>query len=253
MLANADGYGKRFKSENRTVGHICADVGCPWRLRGDKTGVGCRRWNRVPLAACPPVLSPIQSVTVMKLPTPHRKLVKHFDEEGQGHELTFSCYQRLPLLKDDHRCQQLATAIDRAVGRHGFSLLAFVFMPEHVHLIVYAEEPTARIADLLFAIKRPVSYRIKQDLIASNNPLLEKLTIRERPGKTSFRFWQEGPGYDRNIHDQKTLDKMIDYVHRNPVRRELVDHPGDWKWSSWRQYEEESNAGSDVPRINILT
>lgn len=126
-------------------------------------------------------------------------------------------------------------------------------MPEHVHLIVLPENPSARVADLLFAIKRPVSYRIKQDLVDAKDPLLEKLTIRERPGKSAFRFWQEGPGYDRNILDRPTLEKMIDYVHLNPVRRGLVDHPRDWKWSSWRQYVGEvDESDSGLPRIDPL-
>ena len=29
--------------------------------------------------------------------------------------------------------------MDRAVGRHDFRLIAFVFMPEHVHLLVYRQ------------------------------------------------------------------------------------------------------------------
>ncbi len=190
----------------------------------------------------------------MNPPTAHRKQVKHYDDPGQGHELTFSCYKRLPLLDDEHRCQELSVAVDRAVRRHGFSLLAFVFMPEHVHLIVLPEEPTARISDLLFAIKRPVSYRIKQDLLARESPRLKQLTIRERPGKTAFRFWQEGPGYDRNIVDQGSLSKMIDYVHLNPVRRGLVDHPAEWKWSSWRHYEGVSKTtDADLPKIHALS
>ena len=126
-------------------------------------------------------------------------------------------------------------------------------MPEHVHLIVFPEEPTARISGLLCAIKRPTSYRIKQDIFASKDPLLEKLTIRERPGKTTFRFWQEGSGYDRNVLDHQSLRRMINYVHLNPVRRGLVDHPREWKWSSWQHYEEESNTvDANLPNINVL-
>ena len=187
------------------------------------------------------------------LPAEHRKKVKHYDQPDQGHELTFSCYKRLPLLQDDHRCQQLAVAVERATCLHGFSLTAFVFMPEHVHLVVFPERPTTRVSDLLYAIKRPVSYRIKQDLIASNDPLLDELTIRERPGKTTFRFWQEGSGYDRNILKHESLRKMIHYVHLNPVRRGLVEHPAKWKWSSWRHYEGESvSTDIDLPSMNVL-
>jgi len=71
--------------------------------------------------------------------TPHRKRVRHYDLPGHGHELTFSCIRRLPLLDNDDRCDLLARAIDRACDRHNWRLAAFVFMPEHVHLLGYPD------------------------------------------------------------------------------------------------------------------
>jgi putative transposase len=171
------------------------------------------------------------------VPATHRKLVRHFDEPGQAHELTFSCYRRLPLLDTDERRALLSRCIDSALSGHGFELIAFVFMPEHVHLIVWPVGDST-ISKLLFALKRPFSYRVKMRLEARQDPLLEGLTIRERPGKTSFRFWQEGGGYDRNIHNGKTLRQAIEYVHNNPVRRGLCPSPGDYRWSSWKYYFE---------------
>jgi putative transposase len=29
---------------------------------------------------------------------------------------------------------------------------------------------------------------------------------------------------------------MIDYIHHNPVRRDLCEHATDWEWSSARWY-----------------
>jgi len=68
----------------------------------------------------------------MPLPKPHRKRVRHFDDYGELHELTFSCYQRQPILDDDWRREQLSIAIDRALDNHDWRLAAFVYMPEHV-------------------------------------------------------------------------------------------------------------------------
>ena len=51
-------------------------------------------------------------------------------------------------------------------------------------------------------------------------------------GKTVFRFWQPGGGYDRNIKDEATLKKMIEYIHNNPVRKAFVEDSTKWKWSS---------------------
>ena len=117
---------------------------------------------------------------------------------------------------------------------HHWRLAAFVYMPEHVHLLVYPVATDLKIEKLLFAVKRPFSYRVKVRLREAEDPLVEQLTIRQRPGKTTFRFWQEGPGYDRNIRTEKVLHATIDYIHMNPVRRGLVQRAVDYRWSSAR-------------------
>lgn len=169
---------------------------------------------------------------------PHRKQVRHFHEPGHFHELTFSCFHRLPLLTDDSWCQLLSESIDRAIVQQGFHLVAFVYMPEHVHLLVFPTEPNTQVNRLLFAMKRPFSYRIKRDLEQTSSPLLQQLTVSERPGKRAFRFWQEGPGYDRNLVSLAAVTRAIEYIHNNPVRRGLSSTPAHWKWSSWKYYHE---------------
>ena len=172
----------------------------------------------------------------MNSPPGHRKTVRHYHDPGHVHELTFSCYRRWPLLTNDVWRGMLAESINRAMAGHGYRLAAFVFMPEHVHLMVYPLSEADTIDALLKAIKRPFSYRIKQLLIQSRSRLLERLTIRQRPGVMTCRYWQEGPGYDRNLIRRSTILADIDYLHHNPVRRGLVQKAVDWKWSSARYY-----------------
>ncbi|HEX4130717.1 MAG TPA: hypothetical protein VHZ24_11800 [Pirellulales bacterium] len=82
---------------------------------------------------------------------------------------------------------------------------------------------------------------------------MKQLTIPERPGKDAFRFWQEGGGYDRNLTTSKAAYSVIDYLHLNPVRRGLVEHPRQWKWSSFRYYESDGmHVEPDTPRIDPL-
>ena len=171
---------------------------------------------------------------------PHRKRVRHYNDPGDLHELTFSCYKRMPLLTNDLWREMLGLAIDRALIGHGYQLAAFVYMPEHVHLIVYPLAEADGIDKLLKAIKRPYSYRIKKLLIAEHSPLLARLTIRQRPGVETFRYWQEGPGYDRNLTNTKTVLAAVDYVHLNPVRRGLCRSATEWRWSSARHYVEDA-------------
>ena len=50
--------------------------------------------------------------------------------------------------------------------------------------------------------------------------------------KPKRRFWQDGPGYDKNLYVRDTILEHIDYMHNNPVRKGLVEVAEDWYWSS---------------------
>ncbi|WP_154932047.1 REP-associated tyrosine transposase [Gimesia maris] len=185
--------------------------------------------------------------------TRNRKRVRHFHELGDCHELTFSCYQNRSLLVCDLWKQMLCQSIERALRRYQFGLIAFVIMPNHVYLLVYPQQQECKIDRFLFAVKRPFTYRIKQLLQETQDRLLDDLTIRDRPGNTVFRFWQEGPGYDRNLSSLKAVEASIDYIHMNPVRKKLVDQSRDWKWSSARWYESEGElVDSALPELSGL-
>jgi putative transposase len=181
----------------------------------------------------------------------HRKTVRHYHEPGHLHELTFSCYRRLPLLTNDSWQFELARSIDRAGEAAQIDLLAFVFMPEHVHLLVQSQVPTAAISSYLAKIKRPFSTWVKGKL-RPESPLMERLVVRERPGKVAFRFWQEGPGFDRNLFSAIAIRASIEYIHNNPVKRGLCRAPTDWKWSSARHYLLTSPSHADLPAIGTL-
>ena len=45
-----------------------------------------------------------------------------------------------------------------------------------------------------------------------------------------------GSYYDRNVRDELEFIEKLQYIHRNPVRRGLVNEPAEWKWSSFRHY-----------------
>jgi len=164
----------------------------------------------------------------------HRKKLHHINLPGHAHELTFSCYRRLPLLSRELPCRWMVNALQTARARHRYSLLAFVIMPEHVHMIVYPHNADHDMAWFLKSIKQSVSRRAYAWLAKHDRLWLERLTI---PVEGTFRFWQAGGGYDRNIDRHSTLIRMIEYIHNNPVRRGLVENAVDWLWSSASWYE----------------
>ncbi len=107
-------------------------------------------------------------------------------------------------------------------------------MPEHVHILIWPAKEVYSISAILKAIKQSVSRRAVAWL-KSNNPegLIWLATGRkDKP----YQFWQDGGGYDRNIRNAKTLRAVFSYIHRNPVKRRLVNCPEDWPWSSARDW-----------------
>lgn len=142
----------------------------------------------------------------------------------------------MSLLTNDDWRRRLSRCVEAACTEMSFELVAFVYMPEHVHLLVYPVLPDPDVGRYLARLKQPYSKEIKGRLIESGAPLLKRLTVRERPGKFCFRFWQEGPGFDRNIFSPDALEASIDYMHNNPVKRGLCQKATDWKWSSARYY-----------------
>ncbi len=186
----------------------------------------------------------------------HRKTVKRFHQPGDCHQLTFSCYRPIPLLANDQWPQLLAESLDLAVDGQSCRLIASVFMPDHVHILIQPTSHDVRIDLFLKALKARFCRRIKRLLEAVGSPLLERLTVLERPGTHRFRFCQEGGGYDRNLRSVNAVEAAIASIHENPVRRHLCERSADWRWSSAGHYEQDGQGASRLevrPTIDGLT
>jgi putative transposase len=181
-------------------------------------------------------IGPRKHVFAMESSMPHRKRCKTYNIPGDAHELTFSCFHRLPLLGRDRTRRWFLEALDQARQRHDFALWAYVIMPEHVHIILWPRQPSYEIRLLRTAVKVPVQRKALAFLRQQAPDFLQRLRDEQPNGDVHYRFWQRGGGYDRNIHDPGTLRTMMEYIHNNPVRRGLVRDPIDWPWSSARFY-----------------
>jgi putative transposase len=180
-----------------------------------------------------------------------RKTRRSYNISGHARELIFSCYQRMPLLAADRTRQWLMEALGAARTRQGFELWAYVFMPEHAHILLLPLSEAAQIAPILRGIKQPVARRATNYLRANKPEWLERLAVRRTSGRVEHRFWQQGGGYDRNITTPKAARAAIDYIHNNPVRRGLVDFATDWRWSSARWYAGLDNAMLEIDQPDL--
>ena len=158
----------------------------------------------------------------------HRKTLKRFEIKEQPRFLTCSCYQRLPLFMNDAIKDAFVDRLILVQQAFDLRILAWVIMKEHFHVIVVPGTPEPTIRQILTRIKRPFAAEVLARWRELNAPILD----RNRDSRGDLHFWQKGGGYDRNIRSPAELRKKIDYVHGNPVKRDLAARPIDWKWSS---------------------
>jgi putative transposase len=182
--------------------------------------------------------------------TPHRKRCKRFNDTGHAHFLTFSCFQRRPFLVRDRSRQWLADAVNSARERHDFHVWAYVIMPEHVHLIIFPQREVYEISDVLSSIKQSVAKRALAFVERESPAFLTQMADVNGHGEVTHRFWQRGGGYDRNLRDAHETWEKIDYVHDNPVERELCASPLEWIWSSAADH---AGARTGVIKIDLET
>lgn len=170
---------------------------------------------------------------------------KHFNDQGHAHFLTFSCYKRLWLFKDDNLYEMFVDRLKTSRDKWNFKLYAFVIMPNHVHLVVLPKGETS-ISTILYSIKKNFSFRAMNYIDLEWKQIARQL-ILSKGKRTLRRFWQEGGGYDRNIYSADKLRDGIEYIHYNPVRKGFVEKPEDRKWSSAGYYK---TGKSDVMTID---
>ncbi len=135
-----------------------------------------------------------------------------YQQTGEFHFLTFSCYRHLPYLSQVAPMELFEDALDRVRRRYLFAIAGYVVMPEHVHLLV-SEPKRVLLSKVIQALKLSVSVRSS-----------------EKP------FWQ-AHYYDFNVSSHVKFVEKLRYIHRNPVKRGLVEKPEDWQWSSFCHYQ----------------
>jgi putative transposase len=117
--------------------------------------------------------------------------------------------------------------------RHQFSLVGYVVMPEHVHLLI-GEPKKGNPSKVIQALKQSVSRRLRNRGRRKSSP--NQLRLGFAFGVRYPRFWQRR-FYDFNVWSYKKKMEKLQYMHFNRVKRGLVRDPKDWPWSSYSFYQ----------------
>ena len=140
---------------------------------------------------------------------------KRVHRPGGYYHVTLRGNHRQDIFRDSADRSTLDAIVRRASERTGARVLAYCWMTNHVHLVVQVDsQPLDR-------LMQPVGSRYARYLQRGN-------------GTTGHLF-------ERRYHavlvtNEQQLLHVVRYVHFNPVRAGLVAAPGDYVWSSHRQY-----------------
>lgn len=127
---------------------------------------------------------------------------------------------RVPVFASEQHLTLLRAILREAKVRYPFLMLAYVFFPEHFHLLIKPAEGVTH-SDIMHSIKPNFTKQYKKSIGITG----------------SMRFWQ--PRYwDHVIRDEDDFERHIHYIHYNPVKHGYVRKPEDWPNSSfldWKQ------------------
>ncbi len=153
---------------------------------------------------------------------------------------TSSIIEHIPALRSPTAARCFLAVIDDYRHRYGVRLLAYVIMPDHVHLLLWAERGET-VEKFLEQVLRRTSSEIAAmaaEAEARGNQLASSWLARFRArarGKARVRVWKErGRAY--SVTDEETLLQKMEYIHLNPVKDGYVERAEDWEFSSAAWY-----------------
>ena len=142
------------------------------------------------------------------------KLIDQYEDAGIG-----EC-----LLRDDSIAQIVQDTL-LFNHRKKYELICWCIMPNHVHTLIAPVEGMS-LSEIMYDWKSYTTHVINKAL--------------NRKGKLWMMEY-----FDRFIRDNDHFQKVVNYIHNNPVKAGLVADPADWRWSSARSYLG-SQVGSQV-------
>ena len=145
--------------------------------------------------------------------------------------LTAVAKDRLPVFRTDQIKIVTCNALDEARKSGGFSIYAYVIMPDHLHLITDSIlKPSAVLRYANGIISRRVIDHLKD---RGHNASLQKLKHEIKEHDYRYSLWDHHSNVF-SITSEGMLMEKVNYIHQNPVRAGLVEKAEDYRWSSVR-------------------
>jgi len=149
---------------------------------------------------------------------------------------------RVPVFRSAPIKEVACRALDEARRSGRFLLLAYVFMPDHLHWIT---DSCLKPSQILRFVDGVLAHRIIEFLKKHNHHRsLAKLRGLEKNRGYKHSLWDHHPNA-LWLTSEPAFMQRVNYIHQNPVRAGLVERAEDYRWSSQRCWS--GTTGDDEP------
>jgi len=158
-----------------------------------------------------------------------RNRKRTWDVPGGLYFVTCVTRERKPLFGDPANIALLSSTLHRVLELHPFRMIAYAYMPDHLHLLIQLAEVTHN-SQVMHSLKR--NYTL-------NHKRKHGITVATSLWQPSFR--------EHLITDDNDLAKHIDYIHYNPIKHGLAKEYGAYPHTSYSAYQ---RCGQPGPTAN---
>lgn len=124
-------------------------------------------------------------------------------------------YNKTAIFKDEPDKKFFINILFNNVLQNNMKIFAYCIMDNHAHLLIWDFNNILSI--LVKEITKKYAYYINQKY--------------ERAGKVFHDRFGSEP-----IEDKEILLSILDFIHNDPIRASLVNHPSHYQWSSYNSY-----------------
>ena len=145
-------------------------------------------------------------------------MIDKYEDSGVG-----QCFMR------DERVAQIVKDALFYYDGNKYKIIAWCIMPNHVHILIEVFNGIS-LSEIVHSWK---SYSANQ--------------INKHLNRTGQVWMMEY--FDRYIRDYDHFEKVINYIHNNPVKAGLVKSPSEYRWSSAYDGDSGGVQASSLPTI----
>src|SRR5437762_945106 len=118
----------------------------------------------------------------------------------------------------------------------GDHIIGYCIMPNHLHCLIYLQQQSPVINDVIGEAKRLMSYSIVSRLKKQNaTMILEQLqnAVSEYEKKKGLKHKVFEDSFDcKQCYTYEFIQQKLQYMHYNPVKAELINVPEQYQHSS---------------------